>query len=99
MSARSVVDPARDRTDAPASPVYKPIPFKPRRALFVILALINLLWIGALVAMYFKTAHDRPRETHPAGDTERVQRELQRELDELTATTRPGAEGSPSAPR
>lgn len=92
MSAKAG-DRRRDQETA-TTPVFKPIPFKPRRGLFALLALVNLLWIGALIAMYFTTVRNaRPRET------DRVQRDLQRELDELSPTTRPGADGSPSAPR
>ncbi len=89
---------AATKTNAAKPPALKPIPFKPRRGLFVAMLIANVLWIGALVWMYFATVRNapNPRAMNEAND---VQTELQRELDELNATTRPGADGSPSAPR
>ena len=86
----------RDHDLAKQTPTFKPTPFKPRRGLFAFLAVLNLLWIGALVWMYFATVRNA---SPPPSAIDAVQSELQRELDDLSATTRPGADGSPSAPR
>ena len=98
MSVRAG-DRPRDRatTTAPA-PVFKPIPFKPHRGWFAVLVALNVLWIGGLIAMYFTTVRNAPPSAADRAQRE-VQRELQGELDDLSATTRPGADGSPSAPR
>ncbi len=40
-----------------ARPVFQPIPFKPRRKLFVVLMVVFALWVAALVVMYFATVH------------------------------------------
>jgi hypothetical protein len=86
---------AATKTKAAQTPALKPIPFNPRRGLFVAMAIVNVLWIATLVWMYFATVRNAP---NPRA-TKDVQSELQRELDDLNATTRPGADGSPSAPR
>ena len=45
---------------APLKPApLKPAPFKPRPLLFAILLVVTVLWIGALVVMYFTTVHGR----------------------------------------
>ena len=47
---------------APAGEPFPP-PLKPRRALFVWLILGFLIWVGVLVALYFKTVYPA---RHPA---------------------------------
>jgi hypothetical protein len=39
-------------------------PFKPRRGLFALFAVLNLIWIGALVTMYFTTVRDTPESIY-----------------------------------
>lgn len=39
----------------PELPPLIPHPFKPRRGLFIGLLVLMAAWIGALIAMYFKT--------------------------------------------
>jgi hypothetical protein len=92
---------ARDRAvQAASETTLQPRPFKPRRGLFALVAVLNLLWIGALVTMYFTTVHGKHDTSLEQLQIQRdLQRDLQRELDDLSATTRPGADGSPSAPR
>jgi hypothetical protein len=45
-----------------------PIDLKPRRGLFILLGVLMLLWIAALVTLYFKTVHGRaiPQATDSA---------------------------------
>ena len=91
----------RDREAPVPAKTFKPIPFMPKRGLFFVTAALNVLWIGALIMMYFTTVRNK-QHAMPApapAAIENVQGELQRELDDLNATTRPGADGSPSAPR
>jgi len=90
----------RNRREPVQSNELKPIPFTQRRGLFALIAALNLLWIGALVWMYFATVRNAPPPPPQSRNAmDAVQLELQREFDDLTATTRPGADGSPSAPR
>ncbi|CAN5601468.1 hypothetical protein BH09PLA1_BH09PLA1_34660 [soil metagenome] len=78
--------------------IFKPQPFKPRTRLFALLAVLNLIWIGVLVVMYFKTVHHaRPLATPGAGEEIEIQSD--KLLDELNPATRPGASDLPSAPR
>ena len=58
-------------------------PFEPRRGLFALFGGLNLIWIAALITMYFTTVRDASHANQGEPD----------------ATTLPGAEGSPSAPR
>src|SRR3712207_2452170 len=95
----AVASKSRDRASDARTPAVIPNPFKPRRGLFAAMATVNLLWIGALIWMYLATVRNAPSPRAADDAAGHVQRELQRELDDLNATTRPGADGSPSAPR
>jgi hypothetical protein len=90
------VDRRDDKSNA-AVQTFEPKPFKPQRKLFVVLALVNLIWIGALIVMYFTTV----RNAQPANVNERELEIIQSDklLEELAPTTRPGASDRPSAPR
>jgi len=87
----------RDVKPAESPQVFEPKPFTPHRRLFALLLVVNLLWIAALIVMYFRTV----RNAHPTSALERDLEMLQSDkvLDELTPATRPGASDLPIAPR
>ena len=62
----------------------QPAPLRPHRKLFFALLLVFLVWVGVLLAMYFKTVYPQ-RHGHPSMG--------------VGTATRPGASGLPSAPR
>jgi hypothetical protein len=50
----------------------KPIPFKPRKRIFVILLVIFVIWVVCLLVMYFRTVYPQrhPSSTgHPTSES------------------------------
>jgi len=88
---------AARNASAQSPQVFEPKPFKPRRGLFVLLLVVNLIWMATLIVMYFTTV----RNAHPPAVHERELEILQSDkvLEELTPATRPGASDLPIAPR
>ena len=60
-------------------------PLRPHRKLFFALLLVFLVWVGVLLAMYFKTVYPQRHGDQPSAGA--------------GTATRPGASGLPSAPR
>jgi hypothetical protein len=72
------------KSSAPADPPKEsPAPLRPRPKLFLTLFVIFLVWLGVLLAMYFKTVYPHRSQTSTGAE----------------AGARPGASGRPSAPR
>lgn len=53
------------------APLFLP-PLRPRKSLMIALGLILLIWMGILLAMYFRTVyplrHENPRPAHAPAD-------------------------------
>src|SRR5258707_11060759 len=98
-AAKKHVDRRDGKSNAAAVQTFEPKPFKPHRRLFVLLAVVNLIWIVALIVMYFRTVRNAPPIIIPTLDRDRIDlQSLQSELEGVTPTTRPGASDLPSAP-
>src|SRR5215207_6487408 len=87
----------RDETSAESPRVFEPKPFKPHRGLFVLLLVVNLVWIAALIVMYFTTVRNGRSSVVIDGSFE-MMLQSDKLLDEATPATRPGASDLPSAP-
>jgi len=63
--------PATHIDTKPDRPSLQPRPFRPRRALFVLLMIVFVLWVAGLLTMYFTTVY--PSRVSPLPVTERLE--------------------------